>query len=195
MAIRICLSLLLLLSFAATAQRHSPKKPFAKLIQQVKGDLNKDGLEDIVTVTQDKMAETAPYRLQVSFGQPGGGYKLVVSTDDAIEPQYPDGFGKSFWEVTIESGVLTIKEQLLRGSYEHKFRYQHGNFELIGYNETSSDGLGIASTVDFNLSTGQRLETKERYDTNEVVSNKKRKVLIRPLPRLQDFVPYENELY
>ena len=42
------------------------------------------------------------------------------------------------------------------------------------------------TTIDFNLSTGIRIEKLERYDTDKLLSYKKKKVLIRPLPKLQD---------
>jgi hypothetical protein len=69
------------------------------------------------------------------------------------------------------------------------------NFELIGFSMASSDGKGTISTRDFNLSTGTILEIEERYDSDEVISNKKSKLLIRPLPKLQDFQPMQSQLY
>ena len=85
--------------------------------------------------------------------------------------------------------------ELLRGHYKHKFRFQNGNFELIGFSEVSSDGHGVMQTTDYNLSTGIRVEKSERYDSDKILSNKKKKILIRPLPRLQDVAPMDNDLY
>ncbi len=51
------------------------------------------------------------------------------------------------------------------------------------------------STIDFNLSTGVRIEKLERYDTDKLLSYKKKKILIRPLPKLQDITAMDNELY
>lgn len=167
---------------------------------EVEGDLNKDSLPDKVIVTQDTVHENAPYRLQVFFKEPSGQYKLIVTSTKIIEPQYPDGrdgysTGNRFGEVSIKKGILGIRFDLLRGNYEHKFRFQKGNFELIGYSEFYSNGQGEASTIDFNLSTGVRIEKLERYDTDKLLSQKTKKILIRPLPKLQDLVPGENELY
>lgn len=47
----------------------------------------------------------------------------------------------------------------------------------------------------YNLSTGVRIEKLERYDTDKLLSYKKKKILIRPLPKLQDITAMENELY
>ena len=161
--------------------------------------MNKDSLPDKVIVTQDTLNENAPYRLQVFFKETNGQFKLIVTTTKIIEPQYPDGRDgyrtDDFSDVTINKGVLSVYFQLLRGHCEHKFRYQNGNFELIGFSEAYSDGQGVMSTNDFNLSTGIRIEKSERYDIEKILSYKKKKILIRPLPKLQDITPFENELY
>jgi len=167
---------------------------------EVEGDLNKDSLIDKVVITQDTLNENAPYRLQVFFKERNGNSKLIVSSTKIIEPQYPDGrdayrTGNGFSNVTIKNGVLSVNFQLLRGYYEHKFRFQNKNFELIGFSMVYSDGNSEMTTTDFNLSTGTRIETTERYDTGKVLSKTKKKILIRPLPKLQDVVPMEKELY
>ena len=193
-------SLVYLLAPFLLAQQMPTKDAFTHEVSRAKGDLNKDGLADLVVVTQDTLADKAPYRLQVFFTQPDKSRKLVVSTTQAIEPQYPNGrvhhfYGNGFGQVSIHSGVLWIECGLIRGHFEHKFRYQKGNFELIGYTYVNSDGLGFMSTVDFNLSTGNRIEQKINYTNDEVVENTKEKVVIKPLPKLQDFKPGENENY
>jgi hypothetical protein len=173
---------------------------FSKEIKRATGDLNKDGHDDLVVVTQDTKDSKRPYRLQVFFKNADGKNDLVVSTDKAIAPAFPDGNtggpgDEPFGDITINNGVLTIEIQLLRGHYEHKFRYQNGNFELIGFSDGESDGHGTISTVDFNLSTGLRLEKEERYDTDLVMRNEKKTVMVRPLPKLQDFQPLQNKMY
>jgi len=170
---------------------------FDKTIQTVKGDLNKDGIDDEVVVTQDTLNSEKPYRLQIFFYQKDGSKKRIVTTDKAIEAESNAfGYNKSFNEgIQIYSGVLSINEQLLRGNYKHIFRYQKGNFELIGYHEINADGLGKMYEIDFNLSTGKRIEKEENYENGKVLSYKTIKMLIRPLPKLQDFAPYEDDRY
>ena len=190
------LILLLLISTNVFAQ--SEKTPFKVLIEEVKGDLNKDHLADLVKLTQDTLDDTAPYRLQVFFAQPNGKWKLVVSSDQVIAPQFPNGKDglhseASFDNITIKNNVLSIHNQLIRGNFVHKFRYQNGNFELIGFTQVGANGLGVMFKNDFNLSTGVRHYKEERYDTNEVTLNKTEKKLIRPLPKLQTFVPFEKD--
>ncbi len=167
-------------------------------ISKAVGDLNKDSIEDLVTVTQDTLHDNAPYRIQVSFGTGNGSFRPAVSSDKLIEPQYPDGkkgyrTGNGFEGLEIKKGILIVSNSLLRGHYEYKFRYQNGNFELIGYSYTNSDGIGKIYSEDFNLSTGIRLYKEELYETGKIARDEKVKNLIRPLPKLQDIIPFENE--
>ena len=173
---------------------------FSYKVMEVTGDLNKDGLADKVVVTQDTLNENAPYRLQVFFKEAAGEWKLKATSVKIIEPQYPNGrdgyrTGTGFSDVTIKAGVLSINIELLRGHFEHEFKFQNGRFELIHFSFVSSDGRGVIETIDFNLTTGIRVELLERYDTDKVISNKKTKIIIKPLPTLQNVVPMEQDLY
>lgn len=174
---------------------------FTKEITKVKGDLNKDGLIDYVQVLQDTVSETAPYRLEIYFAETNGNFKKIVSTTRAIDPQFPEGRngyynGNSFYEITITKGILSIHNELIRGNFEHKFRYQNGNFELIGFSEVYSDGQGTMGMIDFNLSTGIRVKTTEPYGEDNFPKTKaQKKITIKPLPKLQDFAPFKTEYY
>lgn len=199
---KLILLLLLLICVNTFSQTTSKKDTFTLLITKVLGDLNKDNLEDKVVVTQDTINENAPYKLQIFFAQPNGQFKLIATSTKIIAPQYPNGrdgyrTGDGFLDVTIIKGIVSVNFGLLRGHYEHKFRFQNGNFELIGFSSVSSDGQGKMYTTDFNLSTGIRIEKIENYgeDDDGVSSNIKKKILLRPLPKIQDVEPYENELY
>ena len=193
---------LLLICVNTFSQTKSKKDTFTLLVTKVLGDLNKDNLEDKVVVTQDTINENAPYKLQIFFAQPNGQFKLITTSTKIIAPQYPNGrdgyrTGDGFLDVTIIKGIVSVNFGLLRGHFEHKFRFQNGNFELIGFSSVSSDGQGKMYTTDFNLSTGIRIEKIENYgeDDDGVSSNIKKKILIRPLPKIEDVEPYENELY
>ena len=179
----------------------SAQNNFTKEITKVKGDLNKDGLIDYVQVLQDTVSETAPYKLEVYFAETNGNFKKIISTIKAIDPQFPEGRngynnGNSFYEITITKGVLSIHNELIRGNFEHKFRYQNGNFELIGFSQVYSDGQGTMGMIDFNLSTGIRIKTTEPYGEDDFPKTKtQKKIMIRPLPKLQDFTTFKTEYF
>jgi len=197
---QILFIMLIIKSFDSFAQTTSTVFNSNHKIIEVTGNLNEDNLLDKVIVTQDTLNKNAPYRLQIFFKEPNGQFRLIVTSTKIIEPQYPNGrdglqTGNEFSDVSIKNRVLSVNFELLRGHYEHKFRFQNGNFELIGFSEVQSGGNGEMETIDFNLSTGIRILKTERYDKDKTLSYKKRKILIRPLPKLQDFTPIENELY
>lgn len=197
---KLILLILLFICVDAFSQTKNTKDTFTFLVTKVIGDLNKDNLEDKVIVTQDTINQKSPYKFQIFFAQPNGEFKLIATSTKIIAPQYPDGrdgykTGDGFSDITVEKGVVSINFELLRGHFEHKFRFQNGNFELIGFSRVSSDGRGTIYITDFNLSTGVRIEKEERYDIDKVISYSKKKILIRPLPKLQDVEPLENELY
>lgn len=177
------------------------KDNFNKKITKVNGDLNKDGLADYVLVSQDTLSDKAPYKLEIYFAEANGHYKRILSSVKAIDPAFPEGkkgyySGNAFSEITIKKGILSIKNELLRGHYEHKFRYQNNNFELIGFSEVYSDGQGTMGQIDFNLSTGIRIKKTEPYgEDNFPVTKTQKKIIIRPLPKLQDFAPFKTEYF
>lgn len=191
---------IVLIPIVSFSQSTKKADRFSYVVSKVTGDLNKDNLPDYAVVTQDTLADTSPYHLQVFFAKPGGGYELKISSTKAINEQYAGGKngyreGYSFTELKIKNGVLIINCSLIRGNFNHKFRYQNGNFELIGYTTGYSDGHSQMVDIDFNLSTGVHLEKVESFETGEVASNKKKIIKIRPLPKLQDFVPYKSDYY
>jgi hypothetical protein len=173
---------------------------FNRVAFVARGDLNKDNIADSVIVLQDTLNDISPYKLKVFLSKAKSGYSLVVESDSAIEPQFPDGKDSyrnqaTFSDITIASGILIITAELTRGHYEHKFRYQNGNFELIGFSDGGSDGHGVMYTTDFNLSTGVLIEISERYDMDKVLSKKKKIIKVRPLPKLQNFRPFLTDIY
>ena len=199
---KIILLILLLICVDAFSQIKNKKDTFTFLVTKVIGDLNKDNLDDKVIVTQDTINQISPYKLQIFFAQPNGEFKLITTSTKAITPQYPDGrdgyrTGDGFMDITINKGIVSVNFGLLRGHFEHKYRFQNDNFELIGYTLVSMNGHGTMYNTDFNLSTGIRIEKTERYEEGDKVSSniEKKKILIRPLPKIQDVEPFENELY
>lgn len=194
---KILSCLLLLLCCNAFAQEYR-EKDFRVLITKVTGDLNKDNIDDEVTVTQDTLTDKRPYCISVYFKNPDGSRQKIVSSFQLLLPQFPEGKGgftngSGFNSIEIKKGILIVYNDLLRGHYDYKFRYQNNNFELIGYTYVSLGGLGRMYTTDFNLSTGMRFDKEESYETEKVFSQKTTKRLIRPLPKLQDIVPFEGD--
>ncbi len=191
---------IILIPLKAFSQNTVVENKFNAVVSYFKGDLNKDQILDSAVVTQDTLNEFAPYRLEIFFFEKNGKKTLVLQTDKAIQAQFPNGkeqhmYGNGFDQISFHKGVLWIETGLIRGHFEHKFRFQNGNFELIGYTYGNSDGLGKLYINDFNLMTGKYIEKIEYYSSDEASEVVVRTIKLKPLPNLKDFEQYSNELY
>lgn len=195
----LCMTTLLVFSATIYAQEEIAHDNFKDRISKAEGDLNKDSLTDMAIVLKSTSGNIERYRLQVFFLKPDGKYKLAITTDKAIEPKSLElDNGEAFTGLAIKKGVLIINNDLLKGHYEHKFRFQNGEFELIGYSITSFDNPDTGSVTDFNLSTGVRLKKITNYDTEKdesTTKNTKENIKIKPLPTLRDFRSNISNLY
>ena len=168
---------------------------FKVIVSNVRGDLNNDGIDDLVTVKQDTVNEERPYRLQIYLSQNDQKSKLVLASDIAIVPTYPNGnngfaITTLFTGIEIKKGTLIINHELTRGSFSHQFRFQNNKFELIGFRSAGVSGRDVEE-IDFNLSTGDKIIQLTPIGGDQVTSSKKSKQIIRPLPNLKSFEPYE----
>ena len=169
---------------------------FKVIVSNVRGDLNNDGIDDLVTVKQDTVNEERPYRLQIYLSQTNQELKLVLSSDSAIVAMKSKGnIGYAvtlFTGVEIKNGTLIINHELTRGSFSHQFRFQNNNFELIGFRSGGVSGSDVEE-IDFNLSTGDKIIKRTPIGGDNVKSIEKSNEFIRPLPNLNSFEPFDNQ--
>ena len=191
--------IILFFPFFGIAQNSSTNN-IVNVIALAEGDLNNDGIPDLAVVTQDTLSDYRPYELSVFIVDEKGLVKLKVRTKQAIEPQYPDGVegykaGIGFESVLINKGELLIANQLLRGHYQHKFRFQNNNFELIDYAYVSSDGLGKIYEINYNLASGELRELTTSYIDDVILKDSKRILKLDKLPTLDNFKPFSGDYY
>lgn len=170
---RLLLINFILFHFFANSQKTNVKEIYNFKITEVKGDLNNDKLDDKVIVVQDTINEFGPFKLEIFFANPNGVYESIATSTKIIAPQYPngrDGFlsGNKLENITIKKNILIVNYGLLRGHFQHKFRFQNGNFELIGYSATYLNDPQIIRIIDFNLSTGIRFEKLANVGSDEM---------------------------
>ena len=175
-----------------------------------RGDLNKDGIEDIVIVVGPKWEQdenwsekasdsnVAPRLLMILFGTDSG-YVQIAKNDKAILCKDCGGiFGDPFAGIEINKNVLSINHyggSNWRWGYTHKFRFQDKDFFLIGQIKYSflavenceklNDFAGT-KYEDINFVTGQ-YEMKEISEDCKLLENKKGKRKIEQLISLSNF--------
>ncbi len=168
------------------------------VVKETEGDLNNDGRKDRVTVSMDTVNKTVPLKLQIFITKPNGKLNLVVSTTKIMEAQYPvekkgQYSGNQVPDFFIEKGNLTMWNEIKGGNIYSIFKYQNMNFELININKLTknttkgyTDENSIFTEIKFNLITGLRIETDEIFGSGKKIKTRKKIILIRPLPKIQD---------
>lgn len=199
--------ILILVQSNLSAQTIKNKDNYNYQVREEEGDLNNDGKMDKVLVKMDTINETRPLILQIFLSHPNGKLTLAVSSTKIIEPQYPiENQGKhNEYQIPnffIEKGILTMWSEIKGGNITYDFKYHHGIFELINVKKITNnatkgyiDEHTIFTETKFNLITGLRTETDDRLGSKKVLNKRKKIVLIRPLPKIQDFKFSDKKLY
>lgn len=139
--------------------------------KKVKGDLNKDGIEDVAMVLQSTdlrlfMGEEPmrinanPNKLIILFGQKKKGcFTLNVKSETFILKHDQENMDDPFEDISISKGTLKISFTEFynmggsdSGSYSYLWRFQEGEFKLIGANSTVHNrmsGDGVEASVNF----------------------------------------------
>lgn len=148
------------------------------LFDKVSGDLNKDGIPDLVLMikgTDKSKFVQDEYRGELDRNRRGilvlfkhkDGYELVSKNADCFSSENEDGgvYYAPELSLDIRKGKLYVEYRHGRyGYWTYTFRFQNGDFELIGYDSTSTYGPIIKSDKSINFST-KRMQ--ERVNINE----------------------------
>lgn len=154
------------------------------LMQTLTGDLNKDGVEDCVLIikgTDEENKVTDEYRGDLDLNRRGiiilfkkeGHYELALKNESCFSSEYEDG-GVYFapdLSVSLTKGNIYLHYAHGRYGYSsYTFRYQHGDFELIGYDSAYrstfvSDWVAF-DEMSINFSTKKKL-VKEIIKIND----------------------------
>lgn len=180
----LLLAFLVAPAFAASPDPISKWLPNGwKLIAHKTGDLNRDGIDDVVLVTEEtnpanfkenpeplgpKILNLNPRRLIILLNSPNG-LKEILSRDDLLPSENEENMGcladpLENGGISIVGGNLAIELQmwLSCGSYgvTHEtftFRLQGTRFHLIGYDRSeSSRSTGERSEFSTNYLTGKK---------------------------------------
>ena len=192
----ILLILFIMTRINVYSQRQTLKDNFNVIIRTEEGDLNKDGLIDKALITMDTTSKTQPLRLQIFLLQPNGKYLLHVSTEKILEPQYPNGkyCGNQIPDLEIENGYLNLISEIKKNHFTHKFKFNNGNFELQNISNVVWDGNNLTTETEFNLLTGIRTVIIKSLGSEKVLQRTVKKIIVKPLPKIDSFSTYDSKL-
>ncbi|MBX7147510.1 hypothetical protein K1X76_00365 [bacterium] len=172
----------------ASPQNFVPAGYFIK--NQAEGDLNGDKLNDLALVLAPDWEKTIDIQpdndkrdryLVLAFKNPDNTYKLSAVKGDFIMCKNCGGvFGDPLDNLSIERGAVVVS--FYGGSRDrwgqvYRLRYQNNDWYLIGYTDSTNDGLELSGTkVDVNWSTGV-LVTEVQKGENLVSSKKETRKL------------------
>lgn len=143
----------------------------AEGFDEIKGDLNKDGLEDIVLIikgTDKSKIIQDEYQGELDRNRrgiivllnKGNYYQLASKNYDCFSSENEDGgiYFAPELNVSISKGTLRLEYGHGRyGYWNYTFRYQNGDMELIGYDVHSSRGPVPQYEVSINFSTKKKV--------------------------------------
>jgi hypothetical protein len=161
-----------------------------ELVEAV-GDLNNDGISDIVTVIEEtSKTEEAPSRaLIIAFGHKNKTYSLSIKAEKAILKSDEGGvWGDPFESVSIDRGSVLLSfygGSIDRWYYLYRFRFQDNDWFLIGATlgnyYTGTTTQDNADEEDYNLLTGDYVIKiqDEQGKSNTTKGNRGRKQLTK----------------
>ncbi len=168
-----------------TADENGQEMPIPSgysIIEQVTGDLDKDGVDELVIAYNTEEVKERSFknvtRELVVYKRTEGKWNKWKSSLQALYGSRDGGMmGDPYDTMYIENGILQIQHfggSSWKWSVTDKYRYQDNELYLIGYTSTSGAPCEYFETADFNVSTGKIIVEKEWEDCeSEDAENKK----------------------
>lgn len=152
-----------------------------QLFEAIEGDLNKDGLKDVVLIVKATDPEAFvqdEYRGQLDRNRRGviillnqkGKYKTLLSNLSCFSSENEDGgvyFPPDLW-LEINNNLLDIHYGHGRyGYWRYLFRLEGNDLRLIGYDDSNNRGPLIQSQTSINFLTGKKVIRKNMSEDEE----------------------------
>lgn len=192
---KIIFLLFVLIQTFIFAQELKVKDNFSIIVREEEGDLNKDGFDDKTVISMDTANADQPLKVEIFFGDSKGKMKLQFSSFKIMENQYSNGkyMGNHIPYFMIEDGFLLMISEKDSVHFFHKFLYNKGKFELQNFDSAHYNGDSIKETF-FNLISGEKTDViTEFVGLKNVDKKSQKKLLIRPLPTLENFRSLEHQ--
>ncbi|MFI5452276.1 hypothetical protein ACHMWN_08975 [Pedobacter sp. UC225_61] len=163
----LLLAIICLNSLTIFAQR-IPKPENYFILTTNLGDLDNDGKKELVvaynTKKEDDTYESIPRELRI-YKMQNGKWVMWKKSEQALYGSQDGGtMGDPLEKLEIKNGILNITQSggsSWKWGHTDKYRYQDGEFYLIGYSSMDGKPCEYFVHVDFNLSTGSMIVKKE----------------------------------
>jgi hypothetical protein len=165
----------LLLSLFCSAACFAQKIPIPAnytIVDSVSGDLDKDNIPELAVVYNTRTTDgydNKPREL-IIYKAKEGKWVAWKNSRQALYGSDDGGMmGDPYEGIEIQNDVLSISQNGGSGwkwGHTDKYRYQDGDFYLIGYTDNYGRMCTEWTTVDFNLSTGKLVVKKEYQSCN-----------------------------
>ncbi len=151
------------------------------LLNEARGDLNKDGIEDLAVIleSKDSIPEKRCASCYVKNNKPriilvllnnNKGCNIVISQNNEFIARGDEGGMLNYLEpeLTIEKGVLTIFYQFTRSNQSYSFEYENGKMNIIGAKSAGSQSAsGIFEMEEYDFKKGKLISTTGHISNDE----------------------------
>ena len=169
--------MLVLAPFALLPMAQADNNSAPQVIATTQGDLDGDGIAEYVEVrnTNTQASDGMGLKRELWVYKTQQGKKtLWQRSNTAIYPSQGGGMmGDPFGEISIKKGSLFVSHSggsSWKWGHSDQYRYQNGQFELIGYQSTAGRICDYWETVDANLSTGN-INYRKDFDRDKECDN------------------------
>lgn len=180
------------------------------LFEEIKGDLNNDGLQDAVLIikgTDKEKILVEENAVNLNRNRRGifvlfkneKGYELVLKNYDCFSSESEEGsaYFDPELKVSIANGNLDIAfSHGKHGFWNYNFQYKNNDFELVSYKVTSNKGSTIKkeTSIDY-LSKKKTIKTntnKKNKNGEEVFEEKVENIVIKKIVKLSEIKDFDE---
>ncbi|MGI9653172.1 hypothetical protein [Chryseobacterium sp. RLHN22] len=174
------------------AQQNDNRNNFM-LLKQAVGDLNRDGLQDKIILSEDTTHSSRPLRLQIFFLGSDRKFKSAFSSTEVFEFNHSDGIStdRAVPDIRVENNNLVISKDINSEKQEQTFRHNKGKFELVSVSKIKSDENTTVETKT-DLIAGTVTETTKTKGSKKSKKNQK-KITVNILPTLDNIKSFSHE--
>lgn len=169
----ICILAILLIAIQPIKGQEIPLAENYSIVDTVTGDLDNDSIKELVVAYnagQENEIDGVPREL-IIYKLENNGWVEWKKSKEALYGSRDGGMmGDPFEGIEIKNGILLISQNggsSWKWGFTDKYRFQNGEFFLIGYTSLSGKLCEYWKEVDFNLSTGKIIVKKEYEECEE----------------------------